>query len=78
MKKSLKTKDPETYKEYKKSKIKSNVSRTYKGSETLLSKAINRKGKAKVNEMLANYSNKYLSDLEKTKKKKKGVNRDNR
>ena len=69
LKRELKSKDPEGYKTYKKAKIKSNMHRTYKGSETLLSSNRSKKGQAEINKLVADYTNKTLSDLQKKKRK---------
>lgn len=68
MRKELKSTNSEGYKEYKKAKRQANTHRTYNGSETLVSAAKSSKGQAKVDQMLAEYSNKYLDDLVKKKK----------
>lgn len=66
LKTELKAKNPEEYKAYKKAKIRSNMHRTYQGSETLLSKHSSRKGQAEIDKLIADYANKTLIELIKT------------
>ena len=76
MKADLKAKGGDEYKEYKNAKRQANVHRTYNGYETTASKVISNKGKAKVNQMLADYANSYLDSLAPQKKTGKAAMRE--
>lgn len=69
MRNDLKQNDKEKYKEYLNAKRQANVYTTYKGTQTTISKVISKRGKDKVNQILAEYSNVYLDDLSKKYKK---------